>query len=47
MALSKGYQHNFATLRRAFRTGDAALVECQLAATGETAAVTPWSPRRV
>ena len=39
MALSKGYQHNFATLRRAFRTGDAALMECQVAATGEPAAV--------
>jgi hypothetical protein len=39
MALSKGYKCNFATLRRAFRAGDVALMECQLAATGETTAV--------
>jgi hypothetical protein len=39
MSLSLGYQQNFNTLRRAFRAGDAALMECQLAATGETAAV--------
>lgn len=39
MALSVGYQKNFNTLRRAFRAGDAALVECQSAATGETVAV--------
>jgi hypothetical protein len=39
MPLSVGYKRNFNTLRRAFRAGDAALMECQLAATGETAAV--------
>jgi hypothetical protein len=39
MALSKGYKRNFDVLRRAFRAGDAALMECQVAATGETAAV--------
>jgi hypothetical protein len=39
MPLSVGHKQNFNTLRRAFRTGDAALMECQLAATGETAAV--------
>ena len=39
MPLSVGHKRNFNTLRRAFRTGDAALMECQLAATGETAAV--------
>ena len=39
MALSVGYKKNFNTLRRAFRTGDAALMECQSAATGQTAAV--------
>jgi hypothetical protein len=39
MLLSVGHKRNFNTLRRAFRTGEAALMECQLAATGETAAV--------
>jgi hypothetical protein len=39
MSLSVGQKRNFNTLRRAFRTGDAALVECQSAASGETAAV--------
>lgn len=39
MPLSAGYRQNFNTLRRAFRGGDAALMECQLAASGETAAV--------
>ena len=39
MPLSVGHKRNFNTLRRAFRAGDAALMECQLAATGETAAV--------
>ena len=38
MPLSTGHKRNFNTLRRAFR-GEAALMECQLAATGETAAV--------
>jgi hypothetical protein len=39
MSLSVGYKQNFNTLRRAFRTGDAALMESQLATSGETAAV--------
>ena len=39
MPLSAGQKRNFNTLRRAFRAGDAALMECQVAATGETAAV--------
>jgi hypothetical protein len=39
MPLSVGHKRNFNTLLRAFRTGDAALMECQVAATGETAAV--------
>jgi len=39
MALSAGYKKNFNTLRRAFRAGDAALLECQSATTGETVAV--------
>jgi len=39
MPLSMGHKRNFNTLRRTFRAGDAALMECQLAATGETAAV--------
>ena len=39
MPLSLGHKRNFNTLRRAFRTGDAALMECQLAATGEEVAV--------
>jgi hypothetical protein len=39
MPLSKGYKQNFNTLRRAFLAGDAALMECQLAATGELVAV--------
>jgi hypothetical protein len=39
MPLSVGYKRNFNTLRRAFRSGDAALMECQRAATGEMAAV--------
>lgn len=39
MSLSAGYKQNFETLRRAIVAGDAALMECQLAATGETVAV--------
>jgi hypothetical protein len=38
MPLSMGHKKNFNTIRRAFRAGDAALMECQLATTGETAA---------
>ena len=39
MALRPGDRMNFDTLREAFANGDAALVECQLAATGEQVAV--------
>ena len=39
MALAKGHRQNFDTLRRAMLAGDAALLECQLVATGEPAAV--------
>ena len=39
MSLSAGQKRNFNTLRRAFRTGDAALMECQLAGSGEEVAV--------
>ena len=39
MPLSRGHKRNFNTLRQAFRAGDAALMECQMTATGETVAV--------
>lgn len=39
MPLSAAYKQNFDILRRAVFAGDAALMECQLAATGETVAV--------
>ena len=39
MSLSLGHRQNFDTLRRAMLAGDAALMECQLAATGEPVAV--------
>ena len=39
MPLTIGHRQNFNTLRRAFLSGDAALMECQEAATGETVAV--------
>jgi len=39
MPLLAGHKHNFTTLQRAFAAGDAALMECQLAATGEEVAV--------
>ena len=39
MALSLGSRANFETLQQAFLNGDAALMECQLAATGEPVAV--------
>ncbi len=39
MPLQRGHKTNFDTLQRAFRSGDAALMECQLAATGENVAV--------
>lgn len=39
MRLSDGDKANFETLRQAFQQGDVALLECQLAATGEPTAV--------
>ncbi len=39
MPLAEGYKQNFDTLRQAFAAGDVALMECQLAATGEPVAV--------
>jgi len=39
MPLTLGQKKNFETLRRAMLAGDAALVECPLAATGEAVAV--------
>jgi hypothetical protein len=39
MPLTKGHKRNFDTLRRAILAGDAALMECQLVATGEPVAV--------
>jgi hypothetical protein len=39
MAIAPGHKENFHTLRRAFLEGNAALMECQLAATGQEVAV--------
>jgi hypothetical protein len=39
MALAIGHRHNFETLQQAFQNGDVALLECQLAASGEEVAV--------
>ncbi len=39
MALATGHKANFETLQAAFDNGDVALMECQLAATGEPVAV--------
>ena len=39
MPLSAGQKQNFDTLRQAFAAGDVALMECQLAETGEPVAV--------
>ena len=39
MSLSVGDRMNFDALRQAFANGDAALMECQLATTGEPVAV--------
>ncbi len=39
MAIAKGHKQNFDTLADAFAAGRVALMECQLAATGETVAV--------
>ena len=39
MAIAQGHRENFETLAQAFDAGDVALIECQLAATGEPVAV--------
>lgn len=39
MSLSPGYRANFDVLQQAFLAGDVALMECQLAVTGEPVAV--------
>jgi hypothetical protein len=39
MGLAKGHKSNFKVLLEAAANGDVALMECQLAATGETVAV--------
>ncbi len=39
MPLPIGHRQNFETLQQAFANGDAALMECELAATGEEVAV--------
>lgn len=39
MPLAEGHKQNFETLRQAILAGDAALLECQLVATGEPVAV--------
>lgn len=39
MALAVGHRQNFNTLQQAFFAGDVALMECQLAATGEVVPV--------
>jgi hypothetical protein len=39
MSLPLGHRTNFDTLREAFLAGDAALMECELTATGEAVAV--------
>ncbi len=39
MPLAEGHKQNFDTLRQAFFAEDVALMECQLAATGEPVAV--------
>ena len=39
MAIAKGHKANFNTLVEAIRAGDVALMECELAATGENVAV--------
>ena len=39
MAIAIGHKQNFETLQEAFSNGDVALLECQLAATGEPIAV--------
>lgn len=39
MAIAPGHKSNFETLTKAFSFGDVALMECQLASTGEEMAV--------
>ena len=39
MAIADGHKANFKTLIKAIQAGDVALLECEMAATGETAAV--------
>lgn len=39
MAILKGHRKNFETLQDAFANGDVALMECEVAATGEIVAV--------
>ena len=39
MAIAAGHRANFKTLIKAIQAGDVALMECQLAATGENVAV--------
>jgi hypothetical protein len=39
MALAVGHKTNFETLKQAFGAGDVALMECELATTGEVVAV--------
>jgi hypothetical protein len=39
MALATGHKKTFDTLVKAIKAGDVALLECQMAATGETSAV--------
>jgi hypothetical protein len=46
VSLPIGHKRNFNTLCRAFLDGQAALMECQLAATGETVAVICAANRR-
>ena len=47
MPLSTGYKQNFDMLQKAFAAGDVALMECQLAATGEPVAVICAANRQV
>ena len=44
--LATGHKANFETLQKAFNNGDVALMECQLAATGEPVAVLCAANRR-
>lgn len=46
MAILKGHKQNFNTLQQAFVNGDVALIECEVAATGEVVAVICAANRR-